>query len=67
MTGLHNYVVRPVFSLSVRVVTEVHMVPQCVRFSSIRYSSVLTSMPLSERPFLYDIIGGSLKKLKEEV
>ena len=30
-------------------------------FSSLCYNFALTSMSLSERPFLYDIMGGSLK------
>ena len=32
-----------------------------VWFSRLCYIFALTSMPLSERPFLYDIMGGSLK------
>ena len=32
-----------------------------VWFSCLCYDFVLMSVPLSERPFLYDIMGGSLK------
>ena len=32
-----------------------------VWFSRLCYNFVLTSVPLSERPFLYDIMSGSLK------
>ena len=32
-----------------------------VRFSRLCYILARTSMSLSERPFLYDIMGGSLK------
>ena len=41
-----------------------YMTPEhVVWFSRLCYSFALTSMSLSERPFLYDIMGGSLKNL----